>query len=367
MKKLVFAVMATLAMMSCSKDETTSVKTDGEISFRTSVGMITRANQTTLANLSTFQVTAIGEGANGILFKGLKVDKTGEDWNTSYFWPTHGLRFFAYAPQTPGGIVKMEKESQKIENFQPATAVTDQKDLVVTYNTGTKAVNGASGVPLNFKHALSQIEVKAKCMNTNIRIEVLGVKICNIPSTSTFTFPTAETNSAYELSQTQWSTPSTEVSYIVRGTSESKVTLTGEPQSIMFGDNNFMLIPQHLTAWDGTASTAGAYLSVLCRISSVNGEHVTQLYPPAPDKYGFSAVPINTDWLPGKKYTYTLEYCGTGGGGGEIDPNPTDPTNPTDPEIDPNPGTGGEEILGEMIKFTVTVDEWTEVATPVTM
>lgn len=49
---------------------------------------------------------------------------------------------------------------------------------------------------------------------------------------------------------------------------------------------------------------------------------------------------------------------------------PTDPTNPIDPTIDPDPvpgGNGGDPVLGNPIKFTVTVDEWTDQPVDVAM
>ena len=158
-------------------------------------------------------------------------------------------------------------------------------------------------------------------------------------------------------------------------TGKDKVELKAVAQSIMFGDDNFMLIPQKLTKWDGTENKTGAYLSVLCRIYSLDGGNKTLLYPRPTEndnkdgKYAFAAVAIDTDWEPGKKYTYTLNFCGDGGGAGEIDPNPgpVDPTDPTEPEIDKKPGTGGEEILGKPIKFTVTVDNWTDESKDVDM
>ena len=73
-------------------------------------------------------------------------------------------------------------------------------------------------------------------------------------------------------------------------------------------------------------------------------------------KYAFSAVPIDTNWEPGKKYTYTLNFCGDNGGGGQVDPDP----DPTDPDVDPDPTDDdpGDPILGKPIYFTVTVDDW---------
>lgn len=107
---------------------------------------------------------------------------------------------------------------------------------------------------------------------------------------------------------------------------------------------------------------------MLCRISSIDGDNEVLLYPlatasePQTDKYAYSAVAIDTNWLPGKKYTYTLTFCGKDGGAGRVDPNP-DPSLPT-----PLPGKeGGELILGNPIKFTVTVDDWSTAEENITM
>ena len=63
-----------------------------------------------------------------------------------------------------------------------------------------------------------------------------------------------------------------------------------------------------------------------------------------------------------KGQAYTLEFCGANSGGGLIDPSPTNPADPDDADVDPTPGTGGEEILSEPIRFSVTVDEWKDAA-----
>lgn len=362
-----FVALAAVAMASCSQDDTTGINNGKGINFNASVQTPTKANQTALTNLSPFYVTAIGNGAN--YFTNLQVASTdnGATWSTAqiYYWPTFSLAFYAYAPTTTTGV-SITNSAQTIANFTPATAVANQKDLVIARNSGTKAANESSGVALNFKHALSQIEVKAKCSNANMKIEVMGVKISRIPSTSTFTYPSVETNTAYSLLQSQWATPSAPADFIIKGS--APITLTANAQSIMFGDNNYMLIPQQLTPWSGNNAVNGAYLSVLCRISSKDGAVFTQLYPPVAGKYGFSAVPIATNWEPGKRYVYTLEYCGPNGGGGQIDPSPSNPTNPADPDVDSNPGTGGDKILGNPIKFTVTVDAWVDApASDITM
>ena len=283
-KNLLFAAMAVTALASCSNDDVVDVNNGGGISFRASLDRaVTRTNVTSLQNLAAFNVTAIGDGKNYFTDLGVSSPDNGVNWTTAstYYWLGYELAFFAYAPQGPTGTVSINNASKKITDFSPAQAVANQNDLVISYNTGTKAVNEGSGVAMNFKHALSQIEVKAKCSNNKIKIEIIGVKLVNAATKADFAFPETETNSSYVLQQSQWSNWSEKddptKAYMIKG--GASVTLTTNAQSIMFGDDNFMLIPQQLTAWDGTTATIGAYLSVLCRIYSLDGTNETLLYP----------------------------------------------------------------------------------------
>lgn len=372
-KNLLFAALAASVMVSCSNDDIVDVNHGEGIAFRTSLDRaLTRANATTLQNMTEFNVTAIGNNAN--YFTDMTVTKIGDEWKPAhtYYWPGYELSFFAYTPKISG--VSISNDSKAIKDFSPAQKAAEQKDLLVSFNKGDKT-NENNGIAMNFKHALSQIEVLAKCSNDKIKIEVLGVKMENAAAKADFTFPKEVTTTDYTLPQEQWSNLQEKddhsKAYMIKG--EKNMVLTDKAQSIMFGDNNFMLIPQAQEKWNGTDSKTGTYLSVLCRIYSLDGGKETLLYPrPTQDdnkngKYAFAAVGIDIDWKPGMKYTYTLNFCGDGGGAGEIDPNPG-PVDPTDPNpIDPNPGPGGEEILGKPIKFTVTVDEWKDESKDVDM
>lgn len=379
MKKLLFAAAVITAMASCSNNEIIDVNPGEGISFRTSLDKATRTNAenvTTLDNLSEFKVAGIGNGAT--YMPELLVSKSASAWNTAstYYWPAYDLNFFAYAPKDLGtGTATLNHTAQTISGFAPAAEIADQKDLLISYNTGNKTTNEASGVEMNFKHALSQIEIKAKCSNPNIKIEVKGVRIVNAGRKADFTFPTEVTNSTYTLPQAKWSNlqdKDTKEAYKVKG--ENIVELTSSAQSIMFGQKNFMLIPQQLTAWAGKGHTTGAYISVLCRIYSKSGSEEILLYPktspatrasvtlPEQTMYAYASVAIDTNWEPGKKYIYTLDFCSStnSGGAGLIDPNPD---NTTDPEVDPNPkdgSEGGDPVLNGPIKFTVTVDNWVD-------
>lgn len=365
-KNLLFAALAASVMVSCSNDDIVDVNHGEGIAFSASMDRaLTRANATTLQNMTEFNVTAIGNNAN--YFTDMTVTKIGDEWKPAhtYYWPGYELSFFAYTPKISG--VSISNDSKAIKDFSPAQKAAEQKDLLVSFNKGDKT-NENNGIAMNFKHALSQIEVLAKCSNDKIKIEVLGVKMENAAAKADFTFPKEVTTTDYTLPQEQWSNLQEKddhsKAYMIKG--EKNMVLTDKAQSIMFGDNNFMLIPQAQEKWNGTDSKTGTYLSVLCRIYSLDGGKETLLYPrPTQDdnkngKYAFAAVGIDIDWKPGMKYTYTLNFCGDGGGAGEIDPNPG-PVDPTDPNpIDPNPGPGGEEILGKPIKFTVTVDNWVD-------
>ena len=159
-----------------------------------------------------------------------------------------------------------------------------------------------TGVTLDFKHALAQIEVVAKNSKTDkYQVSVLGVKLCRINKTGTMTFQTAAAD------YPTWGSQTTPENFMKRGT--EPIELTATAQSIMFnGDdiNTFLMVPQQLRAWTGVDTDAtGAYLAVLCRIKSYNEttSEWVQRYPDATDKYGFTAIPISTNWLPGHKYT----------------------------------------------------------------
>lgn len=362
-KNLLFLASGLIILASCSKDELIEVNNSGNIKFRPAIGAVTRANNVlNKSNMGSFKVTAYSDAETSNFFTDLEVESKdqGNTWNTkkTYYWPTSGtLKFFAYSPKDISNV-SIDNNSQKIADFSPAEDVATQKDVVVSVNTGTKEQNEQSGVNINFKHILSQIEVQAKCSNPNIQVEVKGIKLCQIPSKSTFTFPSSITEQSFEIPQTQWSTPNTAKDYSI--SLESIITLNDGAQNIT-GSNNFQMIPQQLTPWKENTEANGAYIAILCKISNKDGGRLVQLFPKNSGKFAYSAVKIDTNWKPGKKYTYTLNFfSGSNSGGGRIDPNPTDPRNSGNQEIDTNTGQGGDPILGGPIKFTVSVDTWQE-------
>ena len=379
-RKCILGLAGLMVLGACTNDEVIDVKQTGSIDLRPLIENSTRATATTVANLGSFKVDVL-KGSETYGAMTVTSSDNGGTWTTSplTYWPSDAsqqLDFYAYAPTSTTGVT-IDNTGKKITAYTPSTTVADQKDLVIAYNTGTKTDNEASGVPLLFKHALSQIEVKAKCAATNMKVEIIGVKVVSVAKDGTFTFPTATTQSGQgkELARTLWAPGSEKIAYMVRNS--APVELTKTAQSLMpTASGTFMLIPQEITAWNkknDTETNHGSYLSVLCRISNVSGDNVTQIFPATADKYGFSAVAIGTTdndktWEPGKKYVYTLEFFGTDSGGGRFDPDPTVPDGGGgDKDVDTtDPKDGGKEIL-KPITFTVDVEDWTEMPVDLNM
>ncbi|WP_418829951.1 fimbrillin family protein [Phocaeicola sp.] len=371
-KTLIGMATVLVAMSSCMEDEVLERNQGNALAFRPSIDKaLSRSgdgNVTDLGKLQEFKVTATIDGQSNY-FTNMLVSKasSGSTWNTehTYYWPKYDLGFYAYAPTNIGGV-SINDAGKKITGFTPGKNVDNQVDLLVAYNTGNRRNNETQGVELNFKHALSQIDVQAKCSNPNIEIVVKSISFVNVKKKGDFTYPADITSTNNTLANC-WN-PSSEVSdaayYKASFGQGQEVTLGTDPKSINPSKNNFMLIPQKLTKWDKTSAANGAYIAVLCRISSKDGEHKTQLYPELngtnAEKFGSIIVPIDTNWEAGKKYTYTLNFCGEGGGAGQVDPNPDE----NDPNVDPNPkpgSNGGDPVLGNPIKFTVKVESWTEI------
>lgn len=351
-KQFLFLPAAVLALASCSQDEQLALNQGEAIDFRAAMG--SRATETTTGNLSTIFVTAIDKNG-GNYFSSEQFDKGAGNFfasANSYYWPGDDseLNFYAYAPSGTdlGGTLTITGANKTLAGFSPATNIAAQKDFVTCKTTGKKSTSETSGVALNFKHQLSQIEIQAKNTKDTYTYKVVSARICQPVSQATFNFD-SET----------WNTSVPKTTYTVA--EFAPVTLGNDPQKLMGTDGSAMLIPQQLVAWDPENdkknATKGAYLAVKLQIISKSGARVFPVAAVA--EYDWVAVPINTKWEAGKKYVYTLDFSN---GCGKVDPAKPEPLDPNDTF---NPG--GDVFGGEPIKFTVDVSTWTETAQSVTM
>lgn len=358
MKKTLIAIasLPLLMLAACSDDEPFEVQqqTIGQaISFRPSMASLSRATEVTNANLPSVSVTAILNNQNYFTDLLFAKDNTGF-YNSakSYYWPgdTTTIQFYAYYPAADvlGADVTIDSSTKEVANFEVVDSIKDQVDFITAYATGTRKANEAAGVPLQFKHRLSQIEVRAKSDNTTYSYEVAGVRLGRFQYLGTFNMA----DSAWTLDD--WHDTKVWTSYC------TPVKLTSDPVDIMGPSGNAMMLPQHLTPWDPKGDPDNvareSYISVLVRIISDTG---VQVYPFPSEKtptsndriagYAWATIPLSGDWEQGKKYVYTLDFSD---GAGNVDPD------------DPTPG---EPVLGDPIKVVPTVTDWTDASSDIPM
>lgn len=282
---------------------------------------------------------------------------------------------------------------------------TNQQDIIVAYNEGVKK-DFITGVPINFRHVLSRVQFKAvnKDYTNGMFLEVVGMKLVNISSKANLTYPNIPTGDGFAWEKySPWATVSSAMWYYAK--SDNMISILPTAANMITGDD-FYLMPQQLTAADGdflkqTEDKSKAYVSFLIRAYYTDETNASKtvknaantlknIWPYAKvataftdaagrnfaagkfvDKttydgltteekanismcaesegYAWAVVPIDTNWEPGKKYVYTLNYSAAGIG-------------MTDPEDSAIPG---EDIIPESplkLWFNVTVSDWDEVA-----
>ena len=360
MKKLGLLVLSSAAMFAACTSETDvqNVSPKDAISFNTTLKGVTRTVYTN-ETFDKFKVVALSTGDGAFTDDVVKVSAS--KWATTHIqnWPDDGaqLSFFAYAPtdiMTTEQIAAITTSKQELPDFSPKEALADQQDIVTAFNTGTKAAN-QNGVDLKFRHALTQIEILATNEDVlRYKVEVLGSKLVRVNSKATMTFPTNSNDAA------SWTTATTPKQYGDK--LPAAITLDANPQRVMTDGNNWMMLPQQLTAWD-KASNGGAYIAVLLRISQADGKPI---YPTKKENapsanFAYAAIPVATKWEIGHKYTYTLKFFGKGGGAGVVADDLKNPNLASDPDVDEDPGkNAGEAIIDGVINFNVQIEDWVD-------
>ena len=341
-KKCLYVALASVMLVtSCSNEQDVM---GGRISNRSILlnptvphAASSRAVETTIDNLDAFKVTAFLPGADNYM-ENVAYTKADGAWSTNdgnFFWPTSSeyLNFYAYAPAEPckmattedadGASFSIGHQFQKLENFSPNAAAAGQKDFIYAYAKGNLEENGTDGVDIKFKHALSQITVAAKNDNKAYTVKVSGVKIGNVMSKSTFSFP----STGGDGTDASWTQDSQTGSYTTEWESGA-VELSSDVKDFKDqGNVPFMLIPQALTSANKAAD--GAYIALKVSIAMQGGKVLCS------DKWAY--VGIGDSWQMGKRYNYTLDF--SNGAGQDAD--------------------GNLIISGKGIKLSVNMGDWT--------
>ena len=376
MKKttLILAGIALIAA-SCAKTEVVSSGPDVAekgISFSAYTARPTKAQEdVTTANLTSFQATAIGNST--IYFDNVTFSKNSDTpavWESSpaYFWPVYSLNFYAYNKPTNGEFNPTINASGQTITFTPSTTLAEQEDLVAASAIGQStpsALNGA--IDLQFHHYLTQVIVKAQCSNTNYTVKVDGVKLANLAGEGTYTFSTI-TGSAGTMVAPEGKVNSEQsVDYPAEFTPSVKLSSTLSDEL-----GRWYLIPQRVKPWKRVSSqlsegetidmkntSHGTYLALNVKITMKKGSSNEQIdiYPKTTGESAWMAVPVPDalKFEQGKKYNVTVDFFSdkNNGGAGYVDPE-----KPGELDGDSTTDDSGKAIVGGVIKFNATVDDW---------
>lgn len=360
---VIFAALALLAA-SCTKTEVVSCDAQGSqrgIGFSAYTAKPTKAAQedVTKTNLTSFQVSAIGNGA--VYFDDVPfTNNNGEGvWASTpvYFWPAYALNFYAYNKPVNGEFTPTFNTTSQTLTFTPSTTLTEQEDLVAAYAPNeTQPVSGATA--LKFNHYLTQIVVKALNTNPTYSVKVAGVKIAHMKNKLEYTF---SSNTAALAGNADDETYKSEF---------AAKTLTTEAKEVMTANtgNKWYLVPQTVEAWDrennmtnkGASSSLtttyddGTYLALKVKITANNGK--LKIYPAsASEEYAWMAVPVpaSQEFKQGHKYTFVINFFQKNGAGF------VDPENPSDIDGDGDADSDkGKPIIGGAITFNADVTPW---------
>lgn len=377
MKKAFYMMAAAaIALSSCSSEETTDVAKSSAITFRPTVGLNSRGVEMTTNDLNEMWVTGFYQKADEVYFSDLKFTK---EIGTQTFIPGAPVfwqdgrtyKFVAISPaksEWPTGLT-ITRENVTCENFEPKTDILAQKDMIIK---AVEANNDQWGkeLELNFKHILSQIQIKVKNGNENLVYNIKAVRINSVVGKKKLTYSTTTNSSTWGNIEGVTSNAQYTLTYAnpykLDGKTTTELTLTSADATVENG-GGAMLIPQNVTAWNGAqvddnaAYNGGTYISIYLNVKMASGNKF--MYPAGAQgeqTYGWVAISVpSINWEEGNKYIYTLDMST---GCGKVDPvdpgtnvNPggkVDPNAPKDPEK-------GDNIFGKAIKFTVKVDKWT--------
>lgn len=350
MKKVILLTACTAAVLlsGCSDNELASVGAGTGTSAQNAIGFHVVGNQAetratpitpgTITN-TDFNVFAFKNngGTDGEQFMGDKQHKNGlegvtinhttgkwdyADASDLHYWPKDvSLNFYAVSPASiPEGVVtylwEISSTSKTITYacFDEYGTLTGHSNPDVMYAVAKNQTQNtkAGKVDLKFQHILSQIVFQAKTVNSDMQVDIKDIKIKNFKLGGTFTIP-ADGNSP---KQSDWNlgteiykqTPFT----VVNNADDSPISVKSNTAATDISSKKPLLFaPQALKKWDVKHSTTQAdtngesYLIINCKIKQKSD----YLHGSA-NKYEPLYIPFGANWLPGKRYIYTLIFGG---------------------------------------------------------
>ena len=377
-KSLFYVALGAMVLTSCAQDEVLDTPKNA-VQFTVATENAGRGSVITTGNINEFNVTAFLQkefeavggdtytGNANIFMEDVTVSKVGGAWEYDVlkFWPNNGaINFYSYAPIAPEVVENFEAAAQTITYTVPE-ACADQLDVVYAFNKGlTKSTDK---VPVNFRHALSQVVFKAKNKKEDLRIVIDGIRVVNLNNSGVLSMPTESTTLLAADAQVEsdnswgtWAVVNDPTHAFAADLKADTLQLTDASAYMSDAESPLLLMPQTLTPAtivdNKMQFTGGAYVAVSCKIFSVESGNQIQLWPAAAGATAEVAIPLTSPdkvegtpvWKQGRRYIYTLVFGEGAGYIGEGQPNE------------------GEPVLVP-VTFEVTVDSFQDVVNAVSM
>ena len=321
-KTLVFAALASVALVGCTKNVEVANNDLNEITFETPVlAPATKADEfkgTTFPETADFAVfawynaselTGTNVAAGNLYMNDVTVsyDSTKDDTTTGtgawkpasvYFWPKNGyLAFDAYSPSSVAATCDATT-GIAFSDFVAPISYDDQIDLLYS----TRVINKQSsveedtndtydGVNIPFNHALSVVRVfvKASTATDANLIKVKSVKFKNIKNQGDF-------------SQAKWTPEGDDVNLVIGEADDATSSIAISTAEKQYGKNHIVL-PQD---FDGPSAVLEIKYYILGQGSVEPLEQVATLNLASQSAEG--TAPHTGSWLMGKRYNYHITF-----------------------------------------------------------
>lgn len=268
LNKFAFVAASALLLAACSSDDENEAQQPQQNQYPLSIEVretpymtpeagsrLTRGEVTTKSSLTQFTLNYQYEGATpgsidisrmGGTWKGGSWPSDAADRNDMVYWYAHSNGTFCY-------------DNGMYIDFTVDESAFDQKDLLVATTSDTYGnCNGA--LSLTFDHACTALSffVKKATNLNDYTLKVSNITLCNVMK-----------KGEYVLSTGEWRSVGTPANYTLyngdaitlRSGSSDYVALTDAKGPWLF------MIPQTLTAWDGTSTLGNTYFQITCTIT----------------------------------------------------------------------------------------------------
>lgn len=358
MKKLIYIALAVLTLAACSnEDDFNKSSNQKAIGFKTSINADTRANSgfCQINKPNEIQVWSCVPNETG--FKPYFENETyklhdglglylAKDGNYRYFTGSD-IYFFAYSDSnnhmsnigwtTDGSLLECDYTN-------PIEPMNQYDFIYASSGKYTNAPGTSEGyyyASLYFRHALSQIEFKAKTTSGELYVEIVEVKLTNVRTKGHYTFPTktagyyinpddSHEGNVYQNDRGVWSNVTgtgnciatfEPIGFVM---SDGAVSLTevdtekfGEGQNVNgtntedqkeFNNNTMYMIPQD--AFKTSNIVVKAKIWEMADPSKGHQATDTQIFPDPALSSDYSEISfgIPNNWIEGKRHVYTLIF-----------------------------------------------------------